>query len=343
MTIRVAINGFGRIGRMVARCLAECPDQTLVAINALASPERAGHALRYDSVHGRFPYPVSVQGHGLLVNGDPVALFCERAPEALNWGDLSVDLVFECTGQFTSRARASGHRRGPRPPRVLVSAPCQEADATIAFGVNHTSLSPTAEIISAASCTTNCMAPLLAVLEPLVGIRAIFMTTVHAFTMDQLLLDGDHKDLRRARAAPLSMIPTSTGAMKALVEIFPDLAGKVHGAAMRVPVANVSSCDVTVHTREATSAEQVNEAFEKASQEAPLKNILAVNHEPLVSCDFAGHPASSILDAPLTHVVQDRYVRLTAWYDNEWGYANRLVDLAGYWIRQHQDRNKREA
>ena len=326
MTVRVALNGFGRIGRMVFRALIESKrtDIEVVAINDLGPPESNAHMLRYDSVHGPLPYDVTVSGDSLNVAGRSFKVLKERDPAKLPWRDLKVDIVAECTGIFTDRDKAELHlNAGAR--KVLVSAPASGADLTVVYGVNHTKLNQGHKIVSNASCTTNCLAPVAYVLNKTFGIKHGYMTTIHSYTGDQPTVDTLHKDLRRARAAAVSMIPTSTGAAKAVGEVLPELKGKLDGSAIRVPTPNVSVVDFKcVLGRDVTDAD-VNAAM-KAAAAGELKGILAYNTEPLVSIDFNHNPYSSIFDSTQTKVMEKNFLRVLSWYDNEWGFSNRMLD-----------------
>ena len=328
MAIRVGINGFGRIGRLVFRAAMESgrKDIEFVAINDLGSAEANARMLKYDSVHGVFPGKVSATKNGIRIGNHNVRVFAERDPAKLPWGDLGVDLVLECTGLFTSKEKASAHLTGGA-RKVLVSAPCTEADLTVVYGVNHDKLRKSHTIISNASCTTNCLAPVAKVLNDTVGIQHGFMTTIHAFTGDQRTVDTLHSDPRRARAASVSMIPTSTGAAKAVGLVLPELAGKLDGTSIRVPTPNVSLIDLAFEARKDTTAEQINEAMVKAAK-GKLKGVLALNDEPLVSIDFNHNPHSSIFEASETKVIDGTLVKVLAWYDNEWGFSNRMSDTA---------------
>ncbi len=329
MTIRVAINGYGRIGRNVLRAHYEggCRHPIrIVAINDLGSPETNAHLTRYDSVHGPFPHSIAVDGPDLVVDEDPIRVLAEREPAKLPWRELGVDVVLECTGRFTTKAAASAHLEAGA-GKVLISAPGgADVDATVVFGVNHRTLRREHQVVSNASCTTNCLAPLAFALHRPLGIVRGLMTTVHSYTNDQVLIDVYHDDLRRARSATLSMIPTKTGAAAAVGLVLPELAGRLDGFAMRVPTPNVSFTDFTfIAARETTKAE-VNDLVREAAH-GVLKGILAVNDLPLVSCDFNHDPHSSLFDATLTKVDHD-LVKVTAWYDNEWGFSNRMLDTA---------------
>ena len=328
MTVKVAINGFGRIGRNVLRAIAESGrrDVTVVAINDLAPPATNAHLFRYDSVHGRFPGKVTLEGDVMDVGTGPIKVLSERDLTKLPWGALGVDLVMECTGAFTSKEKASGHLTAGA-KKVLVSAPADGADLTVVWGVNEDQLRPEHRVVSNASCTTNCLAPLAKVLHEGIGIERGHMTTIHAFTNDQNLLDVYHRDLYRARAATCSMIPTSTGAAKAVGLVLPELKGKLDGVAIRVPTQNVSLVDLTFVPVRETSVEEVNALLEKAAA-GPLRGILDVTREPLVSIDFNHRPASSTVDLNATTVIEGKLVRVASWYDNEWGFSNRMVDVA---------------
>ena len=328
MAIRVGINGFGRIGRLVFRAAMEAgrKDIEFVAINDLGSAEANAQLLKYDSVHGAFPGKVSATKNGIRVGNNTVRVLAERDPAKLPWGDLGVDLVLECTGLFTSKEKASAHLKGGA-SKVLVSAPCTEADLTVVYGVNHDKLRKSHTVISNASCTTNCLAPVAKVLNDTVGIQHGFMTTIHAFTGDQRTVDTLHSDPRRARTASVSMIPTSTGAAKAVGLVLPELAGKLDGTSIRVPTPNVSLIDLAFEAKKDTTPEQINEAMVKAAK-GKLKGVLALNDEPLVSIDFNHNPASATFDLTETKVIDKRLVRILAWYDNEWGFSNRMSDTA---------------
>jgi glyceraldehyde 3-phosphate dehydrogenase len=335
VTAKVAINGFGRIGRNILRALAEHgrDDVEVVAINDLAPPATNAHLFRYDSVHGRFPGDAKLEGDTLHIRTaagrtlPPVKVLAERDMAKLPWGQLGVDLVMECTGIFTSKDKAAGHI-GAGCKRVLVSAPADGADLTVVYGVNHDQLRPEHTVVSNASCTTNCLAPVAKVLNDAVGIERGHMTTIHSFTNDQNLLDVFHKDLYRARAATMSQIPTSTGAAKAVGLVLPELKGKLDGVAIRVPTPNVSLVDLTFVPKRETSAEEVATALRNAAASGPLKGVLEVTEEPLVSIDFNHSPASSTVDLKAVKVIEGRLVRVASWYDNEWGFSNRMCDTA---------------
>lgn len=331
MSIRVAINGFGRIGRNVLRSAKQSKVEGIefVAVNDLTDTSTLAHLLKYDSVHGRYPGDVSVSDEGLVVDGDTLKVFSERDPASLPWSDLGVDIVVEATGFFRSRDQAAKHLEAGA-QKVIISAPAKDEDITIVLGVNEGSYNPDEHhIISNASCTTNCLAPVAKVLMESFGFRRGLMTTIHAYTNDQALLDVPHSDLRRSRAAAMSMIPTSTGAAKATALVLPELEGKLDGMAIRVPTPNVSVVDLVAELDQDTSAEAVNAAFEEAA-EGPLKGILAISDEPLVSVDYTGSPYSSIVDGLSTAVMGGRMVKVLSWYDNEWGYSTRVVDLVGF-------------
>jgi glyceraldehyde 3-phosphate dehydrogenase len=328
VTVRIAINGFGRIGRNILRAVVEegRSDLQVVAINDLAPPATNAHLFRYDSVHGRFAGRVQLEGDVMDVGTGPIRVLAERELAKLPWGELGVDIVLECTGVFTKRDKAAGHiDAGAK--RVLVSAPAEGADYTVCYGVNHAGLKAEHTVVSNASCTTNCLAPVAKVMHEAFGIERGHMTTIHAFTNDQNLLDVFHKDLHRARAATMSMIPTSTGAAKAVGLVLPELAGKLDGVAIRVPTPNVSMVDLTfVPSREA-SADAVKAAF-KAAAAGPMKGVLACHEEPLVSIDFNHDPHSSTVDLGATKVLGGKLVRVASWYDNEWGFSCRMADVA---------------
>lgn len=326
MVVKVGINGFGRIGRNVLRAIIESgrTDIEVVALNDLGPVETNAHLMRYDSVHGKFPGTVTVSGDTIDVGRGPIRVTAVRDPKELPWSD--VDIALECTGIFTSKDKAAAHlANGSK--RVLVSAPCDGADKTIVYGVNHSALTKDDVVVSNASCTTNCLAPVAAVLSKTFGIEKGYMTTIHAYTGDQPTLDTMHKDLYRARAAALSMIPTSTGAAKAIGLVLPELAGKLDGSSIRVPVPNVSVVDLKVITNKAATAEEVNAAM-KAAAEGELKGILAYTDEPLVSSDFNHDSHSSSFASAQTKVMGGNLVRILTWYDNEWGFSNRMGDTA---------------
>ena len=329
MTIRVAINGYGRIGRNVLRAHYESGkkhDIEIVAINDLGDPKTNAHLTQYDTAHGRFPGEVSVDGDYMVVNGDKIRVLANRNPAELPWGELGVDVVMECTGFFTTKEKAGAHLKGGA-KKVLISAPGgKDVDATVVYGVNQNVLTSAMTVVSNASCTTNCLAPLVKPLNDKLGIESGLMTTVHAYTNDQVLTDVYHEDLRRARSATHNMIPTKTGAAAAVGLVLPELNGKLDGFAIRVPTINVSIVDLSFIAKRDTTVEEVN-AILKAASEGELKGILAYNTAPLVSSDFNHDPASSSFDATLTKVA-GRLVKVTSWYDNEWGFSNRMLDTA---------------
>jgi glyceraldehyde 3-phosphate dehydrogenase len=335
MAIKVGINGYGRIGRNVLRALYEgkrTGELQIVALNDLGDPKTNAHLTRYDTAHGKFPGEVQVDGDSMVVNGNRVRVLAERDPSKLPWGELGVEVVLECTGLFTSKAKAGAHLKGGA-KKVVISAPGgDDVDATIVYGVNHQILKSSFTVISNASCTTNCLAPVAQVLNGKVGLAAGIMTTIHAYTNDQVLTDVYHSDLRRARSATMSQIPTKTGAAAAVGLVLPELKGKLDGFAVRVPTINVSLVDLTFSARRATSVEEVNQALKQAAG-GPLKGILAYNEEPLVSVDFNHDPHSSIFDATLTKVVDGTLVKVCAWYDNEWGFSNRMLDTTLAWSK----------
>ena len=329
MTVRVAINGFGRIGRNIVRATYESgrKDIDIVAINDLGPVETNAHLLRYDSVHGRFPSEVKVNGDTIQVGKDSFKVLAERDPSKLPWKDLDIDIVLECTGIFTSKEKASAHLTAGA-KRVIVSAPADGADLTVVYGVNHDKISKDHMVISNASCTTNCLAPVAKVLHENFGIVKGFMTTVHAYTGDQPTLDTMHKDLYRARAAAMSMIPTSTGAAKAVGLVLPELKGKLDGVSIRVPTPNVSVVDLKCVFSRKVTVEEVNAVLVAAADKGPLKGILAYTNEPLVSIDMNHNPASSTFALDQTKVIDGDLVRVMSWYDNEWGFSNRMADTA---------------
>jgi len=328
MSIKVAINGYGRIGRNILRAHYEGGkrhDIQIVALNDLGNAETNAHLTRYDTAHGRFPGKIEVDGESMIVNGDRIKVLAMRNPAELPWGSLGVDVVLECTGLFTSKEKASAHLKGGA-RKVIISAPGgKDVDATIVYGVNHTTLKPGHTVISNASCTTNCLAPMVKVLHEKIGVVQGLMTTIHAYTNDQVLTDVYHEDLRRARAATMSMIPTKTGAAAAVGLVLPELNGKLDGFAVRVPTINVSIVDLTFTAARPTTVDEVNAAM-KAAAEGELKGVLEYSKAPLVSVDFNHNPASSIFDATLTKVTGGTLVKALAWYDNEWGFSNRMLD-----------------
>lgn len=330
MPIKIAINGYGRIGRNIVRALYESgrnDEFQIVAINDLGSSETNAHLTQYDSVHGKFPFEVSVDGDDMIINGDKIKVFSERDPSKLPWADLDIDVVHECTGLFTSKAKASAHiNAGAK--KVIISAPGgNDVDATIVYGVNHNVLKASDTVISNASCTTNCLAPLVKPLHDALGIQSGLMTTIHSYTNDQVLTDVYHSDLRRARSATQSMIPTKTGAAAAVGLVLPELAGRLDGFAMRVPTINVSVVDLTFQASKNTSKEEIDDIL-KTAADGPLKGILEINTKPLVSIDFNHNPASSIYEAPSTKVMNGNFVKVLSWYDNEWGFSNRMLDTS---------------
>ncbi|WP_295948701.1 type I glyceraldehyde-3-phosphate dehydrogenase [uncultured Bartonella sp.] len=328
MAVRVAINGFGRIGRNVVRAIIESgrKDIDIVAVNDLGPVETNAHLLRYDSVHGRFPHEVKVSGDTIDAGRGPIKVTAARDPEQLPWKELGIDIALECTGIFTAREKAAAHLDAGA-KRVIVSAPSKGADLTVVYGVNHEKLTKEHKVISNGSCTTNCLAPVAHVLNKTVGIEKGFMTTIHSYTGDQPTLDKLHKDLYRARAAALSMIPTSTGAAKAVGLVLPELAGKLDGVAIRVPTPNVSVVDFTFIAKRSVTPEEINEEIRKAAN-GPLKGILGYTDEKLVSHDFNHDPHSSIFHTEQTRVMDGTFVRILSWYDNEWGFSNRMADVA---------------
>jgi glyceraldehyde 3-phosphate dehydrogenase len=329
MAVKVAINGYGRIGRNVLRALYEgkrTGEIQIVAVNDLGDAETNAHLTRYDTAHGKFPGEVGVEGGDLVVNGDRIKVCAERDPSKLPWRELGVDIVLESTGFFTSKAKASAHiNAGAK--KVIISAPGdKDVDGTFVFGVNHDKIKAGDQVISNASCTTNCLAPLAKVLHEAIGIQHGLMTTIHAYTNDQVLTDVYHADLRRARSATHSQIPTKTGAAAAVGLVLPELNGKLDGFSMRVPVINVSVVDLTFVAKRATSKEEIDAAV-KAASEGSFKGILGINTKPLVSIDFNHNPLSSIYDATQTRVMDGTLVKVLAWYDNEWGFSNRMLDM----------------
>jgi glyceraldehyde 3-phosphate dehydrogenase len=326
--MKVAINGFGRIGRLVLRAILENrrSDIDVVAINDLGSNSDNAHLFKYDSVHGAFPGTVETSPEGLKINGHAIKVFANPDPAALPWKDLAIDIAMECSGRFTKREDAAKHLTAGA-KKVLISAPAEGADLTVVWGVNHKELKPEHKIVSNASCTTNCLAPIAYILHKTIGIHHGFMTTIHSYTGDQNLVDSYHKDLRRARAAALSLIPASTGAAKAVGLVLPELKGKLDGTAIRVPTPNVSIVDLTFEAKRPTSQAEINRIMAEAA-EGDLQGILAINNDPLVSCDFNHNSASSIFDLTETHVVSGTFCRILSWYDNEWGFSNRMADTA---------------
>ena len=329
MPVRVGINGFGRIGRGVFRAAKQSgADIEWVALNDLMDPATIAHLLRYDSLFGRYPGEVEVTGDGLLVDGEEIKVLAERDPGAIKWGDLGVDVVIESTGLFTSREAAAKHLEGGA-RKVLISAPASGEDLTVVLGVNFDRYDAAQHhVVSNASCTTNCLAPMAMVLHETVGIRHGLMTTIHAYTADQRLQDMPHKDLRRARAAAINLVPASSGAAKAVGLVLPELAGKLTGFAVRAPVPVGSLVDLTFEAARETSVEEINAALRDRADKGELKGILAYTEDPIVSSDIVGNPFSSIVDGPLTNVIDGTLVKTVGWYDNEWGYSNRVVDVA---------------
>ena len=328
MAIKVGINGYGRIGRNILRAIHESgrsDEFDVVALNDLGDANTNAHLTRYDTAHGKFPGTVEVDGGDIIVNGDRIRVLAERDPAKLPWGDLNVDVVFESTGFFRTKETAGKHIEGGA-KKVVISAPGGEGvEKTIVYGVNHDTLSVDDQIISNASCTTNCLAPLVKPLHESIGVKHGIMTTIHAYTNDQVLTDVFHKDLRRARSATMSQIPTSTGAAKAVGLVLPELNGKLDGFSMRVPTINVSAVDLTFVAEKETSVDDVHDII-RAASEGPLKGVLDYNDEPLVSADFNHNPASSTYDAGLTKVIDGSIVKVVSWYDNEWGFSNRMLD-----------------
>ncbi|HUR43270.1 MAG TPA: type I glyceraldehyde-3-phosphate dehydrogenase [Aestuariivirga sp.] len=328
MKVRVAINGFGRIGRNIVRAIYESgrKDIDVVAVNDLGPVETNAHLLRFDSVHGRFPHEVSVEGDSISIGTDKFKVTAIKDPTQLPWKDLGIDIALECTGLFTAKDKASAHLSAGA-KRVLVSAPGENADLTVVYGVNHDKLTKDHIVVSNASCTTNCLVPVVKVLNDAIGIDHGFMTTIHAYTGDQPTLDTMHKDLYRARAAAMSMIPTSTGAAKAVGLVLPELKGKLDGVSIRVPTPNVSVVDFKFVAKRKTTVEEVNGAIKSASEQQ-LKGILGYTNEPNVSIDFNHNPNSSTFHMDQTKVMEETFVRILAWYDNEWGFSNRMSDVA---------------
>lgn len=339
MTIKIAINGYGRIGRNILRALYEGQyrsnngrsDIEVVAINDLGDVKTNVHLTRYDSVHGRFPGTVEATAEAMLVDGDRIRVLAERDPAKLPWAELGIDVVHECTGLFTTKAMAAAHLEAGA-KKVIVSAPATEVDATVVYGVNHKTLKASDTVISNASCTTNCLAPLVKPLHEHIGVLCGIMTTIHAYTNDQVLIDVYHKDLRRARSATQSMIPTKTGAAAAIGLVLPELAGKLDGYALRVPTVNVSLVDLSFVAARETSVEEIDTLMKQAAA-GDLCGVLEYNGEPLVSTDFNHHPASAIYEASETRVIDGTLVKVLAWYDNEWGFSNRMLDTTVAWMQ----------
>jgi glyceraldehyde 3-phosphate dehydrogenase len=328
MSTKVGINGFGRVGRQILKAIRDHHRDKLqvVALNDLTDSKTNAHLLKYDSNYGRFPAEIEAEENALRIDGDEVRVFSERDPGQIPWGDLGVQVVVESTGAFTDAQKAQAHLRDSV-KKVIISAPARNEDLTLVLGVNDEMYDPAKHrIVSNASCTTNCIAPVVKVLNDTFGIRRGLMTTIHAYTNDQRILDTVHKDLRRARAAGLNIIPTTTGAARAVTMVIPELQGKLHGMAMRVPTATVSVCDFVADLNKSTTADEINEAFRKAAA-GPLKGILELEEQPLVSMDFKGHPASSIVDGLSTMVLDNDMAKVLSWYDNEWGYSVRTADL----------------
>jgi glyceraldehyde 3-phosphate dehydrogenase len=335
MPIKVGINGYGRIGRNILRALYESKrtaEIQIVAINDLGDAQTNAHLTRYDTAHGKFPGEVQVDGNAMVVNGDRIRVLAERDPSKLPWGELGAEFILECTGLFSSRAKASAHLKGGA-KKVVISAPGgEDVDATIVYGVNDKLLKSSYTVISNASCTTNCLAPVAKVLHDKIGIVAGLMTTIHSYTNDQVLTDVYHSDLRRARAATMSQIPTKTGAAAAVGLVMPELKGKLDGFSVRVPTINVSLVDLTFTAKRATSVQEVNKLMQEAAAGA-MRHILAYNEAPLVSVDFNHDPHSSIFDATLTKCIDGMLVKVCSWYDNEWGFSNRMLDTTLAWSK----------
>ncbi len=335
MAVRVGINGYGRIGRNVLRALYETGNKQgiqIVAINDLGNSETNAHLTRFDTAHGRFNGEISVEGNAMIINGDRIPVFSQRNPAEIPWGSVGVDVVLECTGLFTSKEKASAHLKGGA-KKVVISAPGgNDVDATVVYGVNHHVLRSDMTVISNASCTTNCLAPLVKPLHEKIGVVKGLMTTVHSYTNDQVLTDVYHSDLRRARSATMSMIPTKTGAAAAVGLVLPELNGKLDGFAVRVPTINVSLVDLTFEAARATTVEEINNIMKEAAGSAALKGILNYNEGPLVSVDFNHDSASSTFDATLTKVSGGNLVKVLSWYDNEWGFSNRMLDVTAAWM-----------
>lgn len=329
MAVKIGINGFGRIGRTVLRAAmtdAYKSEFEIVHINDLTDTKTIAHLLKYDSVHGTAPFDVEAKEGSIVVNGKEITISAVRSPAELPWSEKKVDLVFECTGLFVKKADAEGHIKAGA-PKVLISAPAKEEDLTVVYGVNHEQLKGEHKVVSNGSCTTNCLAPFSKVIQEVFGIKSGLMTTVHSYTNDQRILDVAHKDMRRARAAATNMIPTSTGAAKAIGLVLPQLKGKIDGMAIRVPTPNVSLVDVTFELEKEATTEEVNAALKKAA-EGPLKGVLGFSEEPLVSGDYNGNPLSSIVDGLSTKVIGKKLVKILSWYDNETGFSNRMLDVA---------------
>jgi glyceraldehyde 3-phosphate dehydrogenase len=336
MAVKVGINGYGRIGRNILRALYEGNRQSeiqIVAINDLCDSQSNAHLTQYDTAHGRFPGKVSVDGDSIIVNGDRIKVTAQRDPAQIPWGAMGADIVLECTGFFTTKADAGKHLAGGA-KKVVISAPGgKDVDATVVYGVNHNVLKASHTVISNASCTTNCLAPLAKVINDGIGINNGLMTTIHAYTNDQRLTDVYHEDIRRARSATMSMIPTKTGAAAAVGLVLPELKGKLDGFAIRVPTINVSLVDLTFAPKRATTVDEINALVKAAASSGPLKGILAYTEAPLVSVDYNHDPASSTYDATMTRVIEGNLVKVCAWYDNEWGFSNRMLDTTLAWSR----------
>ena len=336
MAVKVGINGYGRIGRNILRALYESNRQSeiqIVAINDLCDSQSNAHLTQYDTAHGRFPGKVSVDGDSIIVNGDRIKVTAQRDPAQIPWGAMGADFVLECTGFFTTKADAGKHLAGGA-KKVVISAPGgKDVDATVVYGVNHNVLRASHTVISNASCTTNCLAPLAKVINDGIGINNGLMTTIHAYTNDQRLTDVYHEDIRRARSATMSMIPTKTGAAAAVGLVLPELKGKLDGFAIRVPTINVSLVDLTFAPKRATTVDEINMLVKAAASSGPLKGILAYTEAPLVSVDYNHDPASSTYDATMTRVIEGNLVKVCAWYDNEWGFSNRMLDTTLAWSR----------
>ncbi len=331
MSVKVGINGFGRIGRNVFRAARNNPELEIVAVNDLTDANTLAMLLEYDSVHGHLNAEIHVEGDNIVVDGKPVTVFAERDPGNIPWAKYGVEVVIESTGRFTDKNAAEVHITKGGAKKVIISAPAKNEDITLVMGVNEQMYDPEKHnVVSNASCTTNCLAPVAKIIDEVFGIEQGLMTTVHSFTNDQQILDLPHKDLRRARAASMSIIPTSTGAAKAVALVLPQLKGKLNGMAMRVPTPNVSVVDLTATVKKPITVESANTALKKASEEGPLKGLLAYSEKPLVSRDFNGDAHSAIVDALSTMVIGDNMIKVIAWYDNEWGYSNRVVDLAAF-------------
>jgi len=336
MAIKVGINGYGRIGRNVLRALYEAGRQKeiqVVALNDLGDANTNAHLTRYDTVHGKFPGEVKVDGNAMVVNGDRIRVLAERDPAKLPWGELGVEFVLECTGLFTSKAKAGAHLKGGAKKGVISAPGGEDVDATIVYGVNHQVLKSSHTVISNASCTTNCLVPVVKVLHDKIGVVSGVMTTVHSYTNDQVLTDVYHSDLRRARSATMSMIPTKTGAAASVGLVMPELKGKLDGFSVRVPTINVSLVDLTFSAARKTSADEIHSLMKAAANEGALRGILAYSDGPLVSVDFNHDPASSTYDATLTKVIEGALVKVCAWYDNEWGFSNRMLDTTVAWSK----------